>query len=113
MNSPLALRPATACCAPKIFVEIETGRMIETGGNLRLRNGHGSGMIRLVWKSSRPNGDGAGKGGTLRFGNTRVPSVRGASGVETPLPALSCQVWKWEVSVGPMLSRIRKTTGLV
>jgi hypothetical protein len=71
-----------------------------------------SGMIRLVWKSSTPNGGGAGKGGTLRFGNTRVPSVRGGE-VLTALPALSCQVWKWEVSVGPMLSRIRKTTGLV
>jgi len=82
--------------------------MIETAGNFRLRNGHGSGMTRLVWKSSPPNGD------TLRFGNTSagfLGSVRGARGSETPLPALSCQVWKWEVSVGPMLSRIRKWMG--
>jgi hypothetical protein len=67
-----------------------------------LRNGHGSGMIRLVWKSS-PLVD------TL---NMRLPSVTLLGDVNA-LPALSCQVWKWEVSVGPMLSKIRKTTGLV
>jgi hypothetical protein len=78
-----------------------------------VKDGHGSGMIRLVWKSSRPNGGGAGKGGTLRFGNVRLPNVSGARGVETPLPALSDQVWKCMVSVGPMLSRIRNTTGSV
>jgi hypothetical protein len=32
------------------------GRIIEQTGNLRLRNGHGSGMIRLVWKFSPPKG---------------------------------------------------------
>jgi hypothetical protein len=56
MNSPSSVKPWTAAIAPKIAVEIETGRMTETTGNFRLRNGHGSGMIRLVWKSSRPNG---------------------------------------------------------
>ena len=30
--------------------------MIETAGNFGLRNGHGSGMIRLVWKSSLRRG---------------------------------------------------------
>jgi hypothetical protein len=79
--------------------------MTEHGGNFRLMNGHGSGMIRLVWNRWPPNG------GALRFGNTSaglVGSVRGGA-----LPALSCQVWKWEVSVGPMLSRISKTSGSV
>src|SRR5713101_8354422 len=30
--------------------------MIETTGSFQLRNGHGSGMIRLVWKSAPPKG---------------------------------------------------------
>src|SRR4029077_6657394 len=111
MNSPSAVKAFIVATAPPVSTEV--GRMTETAGNFRLRNGHGSGIIRLVWKSSRPNGGGDGKGGTLRFGNTRLPSVRGARGSETALPALSCQVWKWEVSVGPILSRIRKTCGWV
>ena len=62
---------------------ISVGRMIETAGNLRLRKTVGSGMIRLVWMSSPPNG------GALRSGNTNplVGSVRAGA-----LPALSCQV---------------------
>jgi len=60
---------------------VSVGRMMEHTGNIRLRNSQGSGMIRLVWKSSPP------KGGLLRSGNTRLPSVRGGA-----LPALSCQV---------------------
>jgi hypothetical protein len=42
----------------------------------------------------------------------RLPNVT-LKGGETALPALSCQVWKCVVSLGPMLSRIRKTTGFV
>src|SRR5882757_5110554 len=88
---------------------VSVGRMIEHTGNFRLRNGQGSGMIRLVWKSSPP-------GAVFRFGKTTVESfgsTRGDGRIEpfTALPALSCQVWKWAVSVGPMLSRIRKTCG--
>jgi len=69
--------------APMAAPFVSGGRMIEHTGRLRLRNGHGSGMIRLVWKSSPP------KGGELRSGNTNplVGSVRGGA-----LPALSCQV---------------------
>src|SRR5215510_11772886 len=83
--------------------------MIEQFGSLRLRKGHGSGMIRLVVKFSPPNG------GELRSGNVRpfVGSVRGASGGETAAPALSDQIWKCMVSVGPMLIRIRNTSTLV
>jgi hypothetical protein len=44
MNSRSSVKPWTAACAPKIFVEIETGRMIETFGKLpaeeRARLGH-------------------------------------------------------------------------
>ena len=78
--------------------------MIEHFGNLRFRNTVGSGMIRLVWNSSPPNG------GALRSGNTSplVGSVSGGA-----LPALSLQVWKCIVSVGPMLSRTRSTSGSV
>src|SRR6266852_9999019 len=90
--------------APMAAPFVAVGRMIEHTGRLRLRNGHGSGMIRLVWKSSPPNG------GELRSGNTNpfVGSVRGGA-----FPALSCQVWKWAVSVGPMLSKIRNTSTLL
>jgi hypothetical protein len=108
MNSPSATKALIVATAPDCCIEV--GRMIETAGN-PLRNGHGSGMIRLVWKSSEPD--------ALRSGNTRgnmglaFGSVRGARGIETAFPALSCQVWKCMVSVGPILSRIRKTTGLV
>ncbi len=61
MKSPMAVKNLSApMAAPFVWV----GRMIEHTGNFRLRNGHGSGMIRLVLKSSPP------KGGELRSGNT-------------------------------------------
>src|ERR1700720_4840416 len=99
MNSPSAAKPWTVATAPKIAGLVETGRMIETAGNLsfRSRNGHGSGMIKLGWRSS-PLGD------KLK---SRPPNVTLLGG-ENALPALSCQVWKCMVSLGPMLSRTRK-----
>src|SRR5579862_3625642 len=102
MNRPSAV---SALTAPIAAPTVSVGRMMEHTGNVRLRNGHGSGMIRLVWKISPPNGV------ELRSGNTRlglVGSVKGGA-----LPALSCQVWKCAVSVGPILRRIRKTSELV
>src|SRR5579885_3513109 len=101
MKRPSSVRALTApIAAPVVLV----GRTMETGGNLRLRKMVGSGMIRLVWKSSPP------KGGLLRSGKTSplVGSVRAGA-----LPALSCHVWKWAVSVGPMLSRMRSTSTLL
>src|SRR6516165_6948051 len=88
---------------------VSLGRMIEHTGRLRLRKGHGSGMIRFVWKVSLP------KGAELRSGNGKpfVGSVSGASGVETALPALSDQVSKFMVSVGPILRSIRRTSALL
>src|SRR3989454_4250663 len=81
MNSPSAVSALTApIAAPFVLV----GRTIEHRGNFRLRNGHGSGMIRFVWYVSPPNG------GELRSGNTKlgfVGSVRAGA-----LPTLSCQV---------------------
>src|ERR1700730_3851173 len=106
MNSPSAVKAWTAATAPEMLVKIETGRMIDTFGKFPLRNEQGSGMIKLVLKSSPP------KGGELRSGNVRLPNVTLKGGVNT-LPALSDQVWKCMVSVGPMLSRIRRTTGSV
>jgi hypothetical protein len=84
LNSPLFLRPVIAATAPKIAGEVETGRMIEHTGNFRLRNGHGSGMIRLVWKSSL-----LGRG-ALRSGKTSplVGSVRGGALPALVLPGL-------------------------
>src|SRR5262249_56459312 len=89
--------------APKTLLSVETGRMIEHTGRLGSRNGHGSGMIRLVWKSSPPNG------GLLRSGKVSpvLGSVRGGA-----LPALSCHVSKCMGSLAPILSRIRKTSRL-
>ena len=86
--------------APCVLV----GRIIEHLGSLRLRNGQGSGMIRFVWNVCPP------KGGELRSGKVSplVGSVSGAA-----LPALSDQVWKCMVSVGPILMRILKTSTLV
>ena len=99
MKSPSAVRAfAAPIAAPSVLV----GRMIEQTGNFRSRNTVGSGMIRLVWKSSPPNG------GAFRSGNSR-PLVGSLSA--GALPALSIHVWKCIVSVGPMLSRIRRTSG--
>ena len=68
MKSPMLVRNVRApMAAPSVFV----GRMIETIGRLVSRNGHGSGMIRFVWKSSPPNG------GEFRSGNvTDTPVTR-------------------------------------
>jgi len=83
MNSPSAVRPLTA---PIAAPSVSLGRMIEHTGNFRLRKGHGSGMIRLVWKPSPPNG------GLLRLGKTKLGFM--GSVKDGALPALSCQVWK-------------------
>ena len=77
MNSPMAVKNFTT---PMATPFVSVGRMIEHTGRLRLKNGQGSGMIRLVWKVSPP------KGGELRSGKTSplVGSVKGGA-----LPALS------------------------
>src|SRR5205807_297048 len=105
MKSPMAVRKFTTPVAiPFVWV----GRMIETTGSFRLRNGHGSGMIRLVRKSSPPNG------GEFRSGKVTDTPVTGSTAVKGgALPALSDQVWKCIVSVGPMLIKIRRTSTLV
>src|SRR6516164_10774419 len=110
MKSPSAESAFTApIAAPFVLV----GRIIEQIGNL-LRNGHGSGMIRLAWNVS----------GWLKWRSKKVTSelftgswtVNGGKpggpiGLVFALPALSCQVWKCIVSVGPILKRILKTSG--
>src|SRR6266403_6249883 len=94
--------------APLATPLVLVGRITEHTGSLRLRNGHGSGMTKLVWKSSPP------KGGELRSGNVTPTPVTGSTAVRGgALPALSCQIWKCIVSVGPMLIKIRKTSTLV
>src|SRR5207248_7710674 len=94
MKSPMAVRNARAPVAtPSVFV----GRMIETIGRLRSRNGHGSGMIKFFLKSSLF---------TSRSGNVTDTPVTGSTAVSGgALPALSDHVWKCMVSVGPMLIR--------
>src|SRR5438105_9240535 len=105
MKRPIALKKFTTFIAIP-FVSV--GRITEHTGSFRLRNGQGSGMIRLVWKSSPP------KGGEFRSGKVTDTAVIGSIAVKGgALPALSDQVWKCIVSVGPMLIRIRKTSTLV
>src|SRR6201987_956735 len=101
----MAVRNARAPIAmPSVWV----GRMIETMGRLIFRNGQGSGIIRLVWKSSPPNG------GEFRSGNVTDTPVTGSTAVSGgALPALSDQVWKCMVSVGPMLIKMRNTSTLL
>src|SRR6266567_2335135 len=87
---------------------VSVGRITEQGGSFRLRKGHGSGMMRLVWKSSPPNG------GEFRSGKVTDTPVTGSLAVNAgAFPALSAQVWKCIVSVGPMLMRMRKTSTLL
>src|SRR5215469_15402860 len=93
---------------PTATPRVSVGRMTEHGGSLWLRNGHGSGMIRLVWKVSPPNGE------EFRSGKVTDTPVTGSTAVPgSALPALSDQVWKCMVSVGPMLMRMRRTSTLV
>src|SRR5208337_1104652 len=106
MKSPSAVK---ALRAPIAAPFVAVGRMIEHAGSCLLRNTVGSGMIRLVWKSSPPNGE------EFRSGKVTFTPVTGSttSGSCGALPALSCQVWKCAISVPPMLSRIRKTSTLL
>src|SRR6202521_3897254 len=70
MKSPSAVRAFSApMAAPLVWVE----RMIEHAGSFRLRNAVGSGMIRLVWKSSPPNG------GEFRSLNVTLTPVTGST----------------------------------
>ena len=85
MKSPILVKKFSAPIAtPAVLV----GRMIETIGRLVSRNGHGSGMIRFVWKSSPPNG------GEFRSGNVTDTPVTGSItfGNGGALPALSDHV---------------------
>src|SRR6266571_4749214 len=84
MKRPMFVRN---CSAPMATPSVLVGRMIETIGRLLSRNGHGSGMIRFVWKSSPPNG------GEFRSGKVTDTPVTGSTAVSGgALPALSDQV---------------------
>src|ERR1700757_5428905 len=105
MKSPMSVRNFTT---PVAIPRVSVGRMIEHGGSLRLRKGHGSGIIRFVWKFSPPNG------GEFRSGNVTETPVTGSTAVNGgALPALSAHVWKCIVSVGPILMRILNTSTLL
>ena len=72
MKRPIAVKKLTT---PMAIPFVSVGRMIEHTGNFRLRNGHGSGMIRFVWNSSPPNG------GEFRSGNVTDTLVTGSTAV--------------------------------
>jgi hypothetical protein len=86
-----------AVAAPSATPFWAVGRTMEQSGNFRLKKMHGSGMMRFFLTASPP------RAGLLKSGKTKLPSVTGGA-----LPALSRHVWKWDVSVGPMLRTIRK-----
>jgi hypothetical protein len=73
MKSPIAVKKLTTPIATPV---VSVGRIMEQTGSARLRNGHGSGIMRLVWNSSPP------KGAELRSGKVSplVGSVRGPKG---------------------------------
>ena len=105
MKRPISVRNLTT---PMAMPSVSVGRMIEQTGRFLLMNGHGSGMIRLVWNSSPPNG------AEFKSGNVTVLLFTGSKAVTCgQLPALSDQVWKCIVSVGPILIRMRNTSTLV
>src|SRR3984885_15770114 len=105
MKSPMSVRKLTTFMAMPV---VPVGRMFEHGGSLGLRKGQGSGMIRLVENSSPP------KGGALRSGKVTGTWVTGSVALSGGAsPAVSDQVWKCIVSVGPMLTRMRRTSTLV
>src|SRR3954470_6387226 len=104
-NKPIAVRNFTT---PIAIPLVSVGRITEHLGSLRLMNGHGSGMIKLVGNSSPPNG------GEFRSGNVTDTPVTGSTAVKGgALPALSAQVWKCIVSVGPILINILSTSTLL
>src|SRR5262245_49900433 len=83
-KSPLSVKNARAPIAsPRDSVR----RIMEHFGSFRLRNVHGSGMMRLGVNVSPSNG------GTVRSGNFSpfVGSISGANGGDTAAPALSDQ----------------------
>src|ERR1017187_966777 len=105
MKRPICVKNLTT---PMAIPFVSVGRITEHRGSLRLINGHGSGMIRLVWKRSPPNG------GEFRSGKVTETLVTGSTAVSGgAFPALSDHVWKCIVSVGPMLMRIVRTSTLV
>src|ERR1700721_1181487 len=111
MNNPSFFKLCSAAIAPPA---VSVGRMMETMPNFLFRKNVGSGMIRLVWNSSATFGS----VDPLRFGNVTVAPVEPGNPVSVSvrriaLPALSCQVWKCEVSVGPIESRTRNTSALL
>src|SRR5947199_9306875 len=61
------------CRAPMATPLVSVGRMIETMGRLRSRNGHGSGMIRLLFRSSSS---------TSRSGKVTDTPVTGSTAVK-------------------------------
>ena len=81
MKSPMSVRNLRA---PMATPFVSVGRMIEQIGRLRSKNGHGSGMIKLLFRSSSS---------TPRSGKVTDTPVTGSTAVNGgALPALSDQV---------------------
>ncbi len=89
--------------------------MMATGPSFWSRKWVGSGMIKLDCKVSPFNDSGSlSPWASPKVVKVTVDLLIGSTSVKgVALPALSCQVWKCMVSLGPMLSRILKTSRLV
>ena|ERR1700684_159371 len=81
---------AAALAPPNLSVN---GRMMAQWGRFGLRNSHGTGKIRLGWKSGPM---------VKKLGNVRPVSETGATGGCTPLPAKSTHSRKCATSSPPM-----------
>jgi hypothetical protein len=97
MNNPSSVKAFPTTFGPKIFDTIETGRMIETFGNLRSRTRLGHDQVGLEVLPA---------GRYIERETAKCHIIRRRK-------RIARQVWKCWVSVGPMLSRIRNTTGSV
>jgi hypothetical protein len=81
LKRPMSVKNLTT---PLAMPFVSVGRMIEHGGSLRLRKGHGSGMIKFAFRLSPA---------IVRSGKVTDTPVTGSTAVSgVALPALSCQV---------------------
>ena len=106
MKRPSSVRAFTAPMAAPV---VSVGRMIEHGGKLAAeeRGGLGHDQVGLeILAAERWRVEIGERDGDAGYGVDHIVSGR-------TLPALSCQVWKWQISVPPMLSRMRRTSTLL
>jgi hypothetical protein len=106
MKSPTDDRKLTTFMAIPL---VSVGRMMEHAGSLRLKNGHGSGMMRLGRNSSPPNGGEFRSGKDDRDVSHEICCGEGRSVAGVVGTRFESALFRW----GPMLMRIRRTSTIV